>query len=190
VGPEGQGQIGREDRRTQGESGGTVLSACRQAAPIFVLIAPAAALQPVTAILGTFLMALGRTDVQMRLAGQFAALWLVGLMLSVWYGIEAVAAAYSICALLFSVWSLRVCLPLVNCSLPLYARVLLLPMTLTVTATLLYQVVCSPEPTHDVMNICLAGVLATIASAVALIAQRRELLAALSLPSSHQMDLV
>ena len=69
-----------------------------QAAPIFVLIAPAAALQPVTAIVGTFLMALGRTDVQMRLAMQFAAVWLVGLMLSVWYGIEAVAAAYSICA--------------------------------------------------------------------------------------------
>jgi O-antigen/teichoic acid export membrane protein len=56
-----------------------------QAAPIFVLIAPAAALQPVTALLGTFLMALGRTDVQMRLAWQFAIVWLGGLMLSVWH---------------------------------------------------------------------------------------------------------
>ena len=78
-----------------------------QAAPIFVLIAPAAAFQPVTAILGTFLMALGRTEVQMRLAGQFAAVWFVGLMLSVWYGIEAVAATYCICSMLFSLWSLR-----------------------------------------------------------------------------------
>ena len=102
-----------------------------QAAPIFVLVAPAAALQPVTAILGTFLMALGRTDVQMRLAAQFAAVWLVGFMLSVWYGIEAVAAAYSTCALCFSVWSLRVCLPLVNCSLTIYARTLLWPIALT-----------------------------------------------------------
>jgi O-antigen/teichoic acid export membrane protein len=100
-----------------------------QAAPLFLLIAPAASLQPVTAILGTFLMALGRTDVQMRLAAQFAAVWLLGLMQSVWYGIEAVAAVYSVCALLFSVWSLRVCLPLLNCSFTAYERTLLWPLT-------------------------------------------------------------
>ena len=99
-----------------------------EAIPVFILIAPATALQPVTAIIGTFLMALGRTDVQKHLAMQFALVWLVGLVVAVWYGIEAVAATYTICVMLFSVWSLRVCLPLVNCSLTLYARVLLLPM--------------------------------------------------------------
>jgi O-antigen/teichoic acid export membrane protein len=155
-----------------------------QAAPIFVLVAPAAALQPVTAILGTFLMALGRTDVQMRLAGQFAALWLVGLMLSVWYGIEAVAAAYSICAVLFSLWSLRVCLPLVDCSLSDYMRALVWPMTLAVSATLLYWIVSSTAANHDVINVCLAVTLAISASAVALIAQRHDLLAAFSLPAN------
>ena len=118
-----------------------------QAAPIFVLIAPAAALQPVTAILGTFLMALGRTDVQMRLAAQFAAVWLVGLMLSVWYGIEAVAAAYSICAVLFSLWSLRVCLPLVDCSLTVYCAHTTVANALTASATLLYRIVSSPPRT-------------------------------------------
>ncbi len=72
-----------------------------QAIPVFVLIAPAAALQPVTAIVGTFLMALGRTDVQKRLAMQFAAVWLVGLTVSVWYGIEAVAVTYTTCMCCF-----------------------------------------------------------------------------------------
>lgn len=153
-----------------------------EAAPIFVLIAPAAALQPVTAIVGTFLMALGRTDVQMRLAAQFAAVWVVGLMLSVCYGIEAVAAAYSVCALLFSVWSLRGCLPLVNCSFAVYARALLWPTTLSVLAILSYRLVSATGPNREVENVCLAAMLACIAIAIAVVAQRRDLIAALSHP--------
>jgi len=159
-----------------------------QAIPIFVLIAPAAALQPVTAIVGTFLMALGRTDVQMRLALQFAVVWLVGLLVSVWYGIEAVAGAYTICAVLFSLWSLRICLPLVCCSLKVYARALLWPVILTASAILLYLIVKTSS--HEVINVCLAATLATVAIAIPLIAQRHELLAALSLPSGPQMELV
>jgi PST family polysaccharide transporter len=160
-----------------------------RAAPIFVLIAPAAALQPVTAILGTFLMALGRTDIQMRLAGQFAAVWLVGLMLSVWYGIEAVAGSYSICAVLFSLWSLRMCLPLMACSLAAYARVLLWPMALTVSAILLYLIVRPTAPHHDVINVFLAATLACIAIAISFIGQRRDLMAALSAPPEGQIAL-
>jgi O-antigen/teichoic acid export membrane protein len=148
-----------------------------QAAPLFLLIAPAASLQPVTAILGTFLMALGRTDVQMRLAAQFAAVWLVGLMLSVWYGIEAVAAVYSVCAVLFSVWSLRVCLPLLNCSFTMYARNLLWPLAMTASAILLYRLVSSSSPVHELLNVAIAAMLAMTASGLALLAQRRDLLA-------------
>jgi O-antigen/teichoic acid export membrane protein len=155
-----------------------------QAAPLFVLIAPAAAFQPVTAVLGTFMMALGRTDVQMRLAAQFAAVWLVGLMLSVWYGIEAVAAVYSICAVLFSVWSLRVCLPLMDCSFATYARTLLWPLAVTAAAILLYRLVSSAAPAHEVVNVALAALLAITASGLALLAQRRDLLSALSLTTS------
>jgi len=158
-----------------------------QAAPIFVLIAPAAALQPVTALLGTFLMVLGRTDVQMRLAGQFAAVWLGGLMLSVWYGIAAVAAAYSICAVLCSFWSLRLGLPLLDCSRTDYARALLWPLTLTISATFLYRIASSTAPAHELVNVLLAATLALITSAVALIAQRRDLVAPLSLTGQRSV---
>ena len=149
-----------------------------QAAPLFVLIAPAASLQPVTAVLGTFLMALGRTDVQMRLAAGFASMWLFGLMLSVWYGIEAVAAVYSVCAVVFSVWSLRVCLPLLNCSFTMYARTLLWPLATTASAILLYRSVSSASPAHELMNLAFAAMLAITAGGLALLAQRRDLLAA------------
>ena len=119
-----------------------------EVAPIFILIAPAAALQPVTAIVGTFLMAVGRTDIQLRLAMQFAAVWFIGLMLSVWYGIEAVAAAYCICSVCFSLRSLRICLPFVHCSFTVYAPPLW-PMTLTAAAILLYWLVSSTAPAHE-----------------------------------------
>jgi PST family polysaccharide transporter len=162
----------------------------RQAAPIFALIAPAAALQPVTAIVGTFLMALGRTDVQMRLAAQFAAVWIVGLMISVWYGIAAVATTYSICALLFSAWSLRMCLPLVNCSFATYARLLMWPMALTVWAMLAYRVLSSPGVDHNVLNVGIAITLALLVTLGAFLAQRRPLITALTTSGSSTQNVV
>lgn len=159
-----------------------------QAAHIFEIIAPATALQPVTAIVGTFLMALGRTDVQMRLAWQFATFWLVGLMASVAHGIEAVAAAYTICGLLFSMWSLRICLPLVNCSFNVYARILLLPTALTALSILVYSIIKAPSAGHEFANVCLAAFLSLITISFAMIAQRRDLSDAWSLTTQARAD--
>ena len=78
--------------------------------------------------------------------------WLVGLMLSVWYGIEAVATTYSICVLLFSLWSLRISLPLVNCSFAAYARLFMWPMALTVWAMLGYRLLSSPGADHNALT--------------------------------------
>jgi O-antigen/teichoic acid export membrane protein len=156
-----------------------------QAAPIFVLIAPAAALQPVTAILGTFLMALGRTDVQMRLAAQFAAIWLAGLMISVWYGIEAVAAAYTVCTVLFSLWSLLVCLPFVNCSLNSYRKALLRPIVLTAFAASAYSIFRFTTPDNELLNIFLAIALEIIVIAISIITERRSIIDFLTL--SHTL---
>jgi O-antigen/teichoic acid export membrane protein len=153
-----------------------------QAAPVFVLIAPAAALQPVTAILGTFLMALGRTDVQMRIAARFAAVWLVGLMLSVWYGIEAVAATYSLCAIISSLWSLRVGLPYMDCSFAKYMRAFLWPIILTALGIIVYWIVSATLTNHEIAKVFLAITLAVIASVIALVAQFRDVMAAFSLP--------
>ena len=102
------------------------------AAAIFSLIAPAAALQPVTAVTGTFLMALGRTDLQMKLAFQCSVLWIPAVLLTVWHGIAAVAVSYSLCMLLFSLWSLSISLPLIGCTASAYARALLWPAVIAI----------------------------------------------------------
>ena len=150
------------------------------AAPIFALIAPSAALQPVTAILGTFLMALGRTDVQMRLAAQFASVWLIGLLSSLWFGVEAVAATYSVFSILFSFWSLRVGLPLLNCSFRVYIRALALPGALTFFGILAYSFIRKDLPHSEIISICSAFMIASVASVIGLFALRREFMAALT----------
>ncbi len=141
-------------------------------APIFVLVAPATAVQPVTALIGTFLMATGRTDVQFRLAARYAALWLAGLLLAVGHGVEAVAAAYTACVLFFTLWSLRISLPVIGCSLLVYARCFLWPGTLTAAALLVYHFAA---PAAWWADITLATGLAIVAGGLALALQRRAL---------------
>jgi|SRR5579875_1030756 len=88
------------------------------------------------------------------------------------------------CGVLFSVWSLRVCLPLLNCSFTMYARPLLWPLAVTASVILLYRLASSATPTHEVINVALATLLAITASGLALFVRRRDLLAALSLTAS------
>jgi PST family polysaccharide transporter len=63
---------------------------------LFLAVAPIGALQAVTALGGTFLMASGRTDIQMRAAAEFGVLWVAALVVSVWFGVSGVAMAYNL----------------------------------------------------------------------------------------------
>jgi len=58
------------------------------------------------------------------------------------------------------------------------------PMALTVSAMLGYRMFGLTGPDHDVLNVCLALMLAVVASCVVLIAQRRALFAALTASAS------
>lgn len=155
-----------------------------EAVPIFMLVAPAAALQPITALQGTFLMAIGRTDIQMRLAIQLAVLWLIGLIISVPHGIVAVAATYSICSCLYICWSLYICLPLIGCSFRDYTLALFWPAVLTIGGTLAYLLVSRDFEVNSVINILIAATLTVTVIVSAAILQRKELKAAFLF--SHQ----
>jgi O-antigen/teichoic acid export membrane protein len=98
------------------------------AGELFMLIAPATALQPVTALLGTFLMALGRTDMHLRIAKRFALVWSVGILLTVWKGAFSLAICYAVVSLVCSGLSLKESLPLLGCSFKDYLKRLLAPI--------------------------------------------------------------
>lgn len=150
------------------------------AAPIFMLVAPATALQPVTAIQTTFLMAIGRTDVQMRLAMQMAIFWFIGLILSVSYGIYAVAMAYSVCSILYIIWSLYVCLPLIGCNFRDYMKALFWPVSLSAGGGVLYLLAHANFKSGDFISISVAAFLTFAVIAICAFIQRGELKAALA----------
>ena len=60
---------------------------------VFLLIAPAGALQGIAILYSTVLMATGQTGLRFRIAAEMAVYWLVLLFCAIPFGIEAVAVA-------------------------------------------------------------------------------------------------
>lgn len=98
---------------------------------LFVILAPVSALQQLTALSGTIVLGLGRTDIQLRTASEFGVIWLTTLMISVWHGLEWTAVAYSCAVILYTPRSLMLALRLIECPVRLYVRALLVPALAT-----------------------------------------------------------
>jgi PST family polysaccharide transporter len=98
---------------------------------LFMLAAPASALQAVTALTGTVLLVLGHAGIRLRMTIEAGALWLVALLLSVRHGLDCVAVSYSMTAVLYAPRSLMLSLPLIGCATSLYWRTLITPVLVT-----------------------------------------------------------
>jgi O-antigen/teichoic acid export membrane protein len=106
---------------------------------LFLAVAPVGALQAVTALGGTFLMAAGRTDIQVRIIAESGVLWVVTLLVSVWFGISAVAIAYNLAVLAYLPRSLYLVLPVIGCSLGEYFGAVAIPMIATLIGVALFE---------------------------------------------------
>jgi O-antigen/teichoic acid export membrane protein len=85
-----------------------------QAAPVFALLAPVAAVQTILVPANALLLATGRTDVRLRVTFEMAVLWVIVLLLSTPFGILAVAGAFSAVNLLYLPRYLGLTLPAVD----------------------------------------------------------------------------
>jgi O-antigen/teichoic acid export membrane protein len=151
----------------------------RDAAYIFALIIPAMAVQPVTGVLGTFILAIGRPEIQLRLTMQSTILWMACLFSAVWVDLTTVAIAYTVSTLVFSVWSLKVMLPLLGCSLKDYAKAVGGQAILAVVMAGTYWAITQIWALGDVFAILLAVVLACGCVGISLLLARRDLTASL-----------
>jgi hypothetical protein len=104
-----------------------------------MLVTPASALQAVTALTGTVLLALGNANIRLRATIEYGVLWIVALLFSVHYGLDQVAIAFSIASLLYTPRLLMLALPLIGCSLTLYLRTLVTPTVATCLCMAAYQ---------------------------------------------------
>lgn len=98
------------------------------AAVVFTCLAPVAALQPILMPAAALLPAVGRTAIKLQLQFETAALWVVALLGSAYFGVVAVACAFTAVNLLYLPRFLQLTLPIVGCSAAQYLKVLGAPL--------------------------------------------------------------
>jgi O-antigen/teichoic acid export membrane protein len=142
---------------------------------IFMLLAPACALQSVTSIGETVLYALGHTKKQMRCTLEYTILWIGALLIAVQYSLTEVALAFTLCTLAYQWRYQRVVLGILGISMRNYTLTILTPIVATVMVTVLYSVV---NPLLSLMvwqEVLLAAAFFALGMALCVLAHRRAL---------------
>ncbi len=152
-----------------------------EAGELFALVAPAIALQSVTAIFGTFRMAIGRTDLQLRATFEFASLWLGALLIASWQGLDWAAYALNAVTFLYLPRAMYLLLPQIACSVSGYLRCLAVPAAASLAGVLLYHEATSLLHPGDWMAVFIGASLSVVAIALSAVVQLRALKAEASL---------
>lgn len=108
-------------------------------APVFSFLAPIGALHAVTGIAGSFFMAIGRTDLRLRLATEFTLLWIVVLIFVVPFGIKSVAIWYAIAHICYYPRFMLLYLRLFECRIITFVRALSIPTIVSLIVALLHE---------------------------------------------------
>jgi PST family polysaccharide transporter len=111
---------------------------------VFMLVAPACALQAVASLCGTMLLVLGRADIRLKTTVESGIIWVICLVAAVRFGIDTVAVIYDVLACLYLPRSLSFVLPLIECSVSSYCRAIGVPILITLIASGLYITLLSP----------------------------------------------
>ena len=109
-----------------------------QSGHLFMLVAASAALGAVTGLRGTFMMIIGRVNLQLRAAIEFFFLLGIVLLVSVWFGIKWFAIGYSCAVFLYFPRSMNLILPHLGCSFADYTRTLIIPTLVTTACVLIF----------------------------------------------------
>ena len=129
------------------------------AGTIFMWLAPACAVQAVTAIGETVLYSLGRTEIALRNSFEYTLIWLTALLIAVTHGLEAAAITFTAITLLYQLRYLSRILPLIGYRFGDYFETFLVPLIGTGLGICAYQAVATAEPMADWMHVLLAGVI-------------------------------
>jgi PST family polysaccharide transporter len=146
-----------------------------QSGILYMIAAPAAALQTLTAFSGAFMMALGRTDIQMRLNTEFCALFAAALLVFSGFGIIYAVATYSIMVFLYFPRFLMLTLPRLDCSRTAYLRIIIAPIAITMACIITYVNLTKSLIATDWTYLLLSGGIAILGIAVSALVQCRTL---------------
>lgn len=144
------------------------------ARPLFEIMGPAMALAPVTAILGTFMMTLGRTDVGLKVAAGTTAAWIPVAAILAPFGLEALAAGFTLVNLAGMAWSLKLSLGILGIRARDYLDSFWRPILLTALAAFSYVAISRSLALDSQGLIVLAGGLLVLAGAFAAVMERAD----------------
>jgi PST family polysaccharide transporter len=142
---------------------------------IFMLAAPAAALQTVTTLRGTFMMVMGRTDVQLRSNIEFFSILIVALLASVHFGIEWAVVGYSCAVFLYFPRSMALILPLIECRPMAYLRAMAVPVAVAMACAVAYTEINQLLSPGDWVQLFIGGGFGVLGIAASLLIQYRPL---------------
>jgi PST family polysaccharide transporter len=142
---------------------------------LFMVVAPACALQAVTAIGGTVRMVLGRTDIMLKTNIEFGLLRLVTLVLAVRLGLDWTALSYDVAVLLYTPRSLMLILPVVGGTLISYLRVMAMPMAITLVCIAVFREISRVGLDGEWAQLIVGGILAIVGILAGAWAQRKSL---------------
>ncbi|MFZ4542146.1 MAG: lipopolysaccharide biosynthesis protein [Rickettsiales bacterium] len=147
---------------------------------IFMILAPASALQAVVCIGETVIYAKGRTDIQMRASAEYTVLWVIALIGAVSFGLPAAALAYSACTILYQFRYLSVVLPLIGLRMRYYFSAYINPLLCTAAGMLAYTFIESTAARSYLTETLIAAFIALCAIITSLLTQQRLLRAEIS----------
>jgi O-antigen/teichoic acid export membrane protein len=161
----------------------------QQAGLLFMILAPASAVQAMMALGGDIMLVLGRPDLRLRTTIEFSLLWICALVLVAGHGISWIAIAYNCAVLLYMPRLLRLILSLIDCRLVSYIEAIIIPAVMTIAAVLIYVEVNRFISPTDYIDVILGAGLAILAILCSAALQFRALAkesALLALPFASQ----
>ena len=148
---------------------------------LFMIAAPAAALQTVTSLCGTFMLIAGSANTQLRSTIEYFVVMLTALLATVSFGLKWVVIGYSLSVFLYLPRSLYLILPRLECGMWAYVRVMILPAAVTLFCIFLYAKADLNMEMNDWMRIGLAFSLGVFALGAGALLQFRYLLSEIAL---------
>jgi len=148
---------------------------------LFMLVSAACSLQAVTALCGTIMLVLGRAEIRLRTTVEFGVIWIVVLLVSIRFGLEAAAMMYNITVILYVPRTLGLVLPLIECAVSAYARAILIPVGITALCIASYELIQRCVAMGDVSLLVMGGMLATLGVVSSGLLQRRAIITEMAL---------
>lgn len=125
-------------------------------AELFAFLGPIGAIQAITGLGMTAALAVGRSDVPMRISLEYGFLWLSSLGVAVHFGLGWVAFAYAAAVLLYLPRSLKLTLGLMSCDLASYVRALWVTVTIALIGSLAYAALAAAVTLPAALQIAVA----------------------------------